>query len=86
MAAPDQRHAERLDDGRLADSGTPVIPTCTALPAAGISSSSNCCARSRWSARVDSTNVIARGSADRSPARTAAASSSIRRRCQLPCG
>ena len=62
--------------------GTPVMPTCIALPDSGISSSSSCCACSRWSTRVDSTSVMARGSAARLPLRTAAASSSTG--CTIP--
>jgi hypothetical protein len=55
--------------------GTPVMPTCMAVPASGISAISSCWACSRWSARVDSTSVMAFGSAARSPLRIAAASS-----------
>ena len=52
--------------------GTPVIPTRWAFPESGSNSNKSCCACSRWSARVDSSSVIARGSAARSPLRTAA--------------
>ena len=55
--------------------GTPVMPTRWALPESGSSSSSSCCACSRWSARVDSSSVMARGSAARSPLRMASAKS-----------
>ena len=51
--------------------GAPLMPTRIAPPVAGSSSSSSASASSRWSARVDSTSVIARASARRSPARTA---------------
>ena len=46
--------------------GTPVTPTRWALPVCGSSATSSSCARSRWSARRDSTSVIARR--DRAPA------------------
>ena len=48
--------------------GTPLIPTRRAPPACGSSSTSSSCACSRWSARRDSTSVIARDIARRSPA------------------
>ena len=50
--------------------GAPVMPTRTAPPRAGSSSSSSASASARWSARVDSTSVIARASARRSPSTT----------------
>ncbi len=40
--------------------GTPVTPTLLALPDRGVSSTSSRWASSRWSAREDSTSVIAR--------------------------
>src|SRR5690242_4804543 len=57
--------------------GTPLMPTRCALPVCGSSSASSCCACSRWSGRVDSTSVIARATAARSPSRTVAASCSM---------
>mmetsp|Transcript_5907 Transcript_5907/g.14563 ORF Transcript_5907/g.14563 Transcript_5907/m.14563 type:complete len:320 (+) Transcript_5907:251-1210(+) len=53
--------------------GTPEMPSRSAPPVAGISSVSRASAWARWSARVDSTCVIALASARRSPARTPAA-------------
>src|SRR3954452_21648839 len=53
--------------------GTPLIPTRRAPPACGSSSTSSSCAASRWSARRDSTSVIARDPARRSPASTPSA-------------
>src|SRR4051812_18793201 len=50
--------------------GTPLIPTRRAPPACGRSSTSSSCAASRWSARRDSTSVMARDIARRLPART----------------
>ena len=47
--------------------GAPLMPTRIAPPVAGSSASSSATASSRWSARVDSTSVIARASARRSP-------------------
>src|SRR5437660_9925717 len=54
--------------------GAPLIPTRIATPAPGISAWSNVIASSRWSSRVDSTSVMARARARRSPPRTASAS------------
>src|SRR5262245_7111548 len=54
--------------------GTPVMPTRTACPLAGSSSSSSRWACASWSARVLSTSVIAFASARRLPARTSPAS------------
>src|SRR5262245_21436465 len=51
--------------------GAPLIPTRVAPPVAGINCSRSATASARWSARVDSTSVIARASERRSPARTA---------------
>ena len=54
--------------------GTPLIPTRCAPPACGSSSSSSSCAAARWSARWDSTRVIARASVAREPSSTPLAS------------
>ena len=50
--------------------GTPEIPSRTARPVLGRSAASTCCARRWWSARVDSTSVMALASARRWPAST----------------
>src|SRR3954469_2541458 len=50
--------------------GTPLMPTRRAPPACGSSSTSSSCAFSRWSARRDSTSVIARAITRRFPAST----------------
>ena len=50
--------------------GTPLMPTRRAPPACGSSSTSSSCACSRWSARRDSTSVMARAITRRSPAST----------------
>src|SRR5262245_32879023 len=50
--------------------GTPVIPTRRAAPECGVSSTSSRCAKSRWSARLDSTSVMARATCRRSPEST----------------
>ena len=47
--------------------GTPLMPMRSAPPVCGSSSASSCCACSRWSARRDSTSVIARATAARRP-------------------
>ena len=52
--------------------GTPEMPTRTAPPGSSRPSSSR--AATRWSARVDSTSVIARETAARRPSRTPSAS------------
>jgi hypothetical protein len=54
--------------------GTPLIPTRTAEPVDAVSSRIRAPAASRWSARVDSTSVIARAMCARDPERTACAS------------
>src|SRR5436190_22032536 len=50
--------------------GAPEMPTRMELPARGSTSASNASASARWSARVDSTSVIARANARRSPSIT----------------
>ncbi len=56
--------------------GAPLMPMRTARPASGRTASSTEVASARWSARVDSTSVMARASDRRSPARMPAISSS----------
>lgn len=50
--------------------GTPVMPTRTAFPACGSSSTSRRWASARWSGRVDSTSVMARAMYAREPSST----------------
>lgn len=50
--------------------GTPLMPMRRALPECGRSSRSNCWASARWSARVDSTRVMARAMCARFPSST----------------
>lgn len=50
--------------------GTPLIPIRRAFPACGSSAVSNCWARARWSAREDSTSVMARATVARDPSMT----------------
>src|SRR6185369_9408358 len=54
--------------------GTPEMPTRTAPPLLGDSAISNSREAARWSARVDSTRVMARDSAVLDPPSTSAAS------------
>src|SRR4051794_18474050 len=54
--------------------GTPLIPIRRAPPACGNSATSSSWAASRWSPRRDSTSVMARAIARRSPASTPSAS------------
>ncbi len=41
--------------------GNPVMPTRCAFPDSGSNASNSCCACPRWSARVDSSSVMAAG-------------------------
>ena len=50
--------------------GTPVMPMRVAFPAYGASCTSSSWASARWSARLDSTSVIARARSARVPPRT----------------
>lgn len=50
--------------------GTPLIPIRRAFPECGSSAVRSCWARARWSARDDSTSVIARATVARDPSMT----------------
>ena len=71
--SPRPKRSMKVD---LPTPGTPVIPSRTDLPVCGSSAASRQSARSRWSARVDSTSVTACASARRSPASSGARSGS----------
>ena len=73
VAGAGEVRAERLDERRLADAGRSADADPDRLAGAASTSFSSAAASARWSARVDSTSVMARASARRSPLSTCSA-------------